>query len=110
MSVPRVLAVIGLVVVGIVLLPLIASVLDGQGTENLILPVHLVVMAVLGALVWRALPASADARAATTTGAQAVEGRASSGRVLLVGAAVGVAAAVVALLLFFVLLSGAGGA
>ena len=110
MSVPRVLAVIGLLVVGIVLLPLLASFLDGEGTENLILPIHLVVMAALGALVWRALPASADARAATASGSPGMEARASSSRVLLTGAAVGVAAAVVALLLFFVLLSGFEGA
>ena len=120
MSVPRVLAVIGLLVVGIVLLPLLASFLDGEGTENLILPIHLVVMAVLGALVWRALPASPGSRRPTTSGAgtsvgatsgaPAVGERTSSSRLLLAGAVVGVAAAVVALLLFFVLLSGFDGA
>jgi hypothetical protein len=114
-SVPRVLAVIGLLVVGIVLLPLLASFLDGEGTENLILPIHLVVMAVLGALVWRALPPAPDSHrattsAGTTSGGPAVGERTSSARLLLAGAVVGVAAGVVALLLFFVLLSGFDGA
>ena len=104
MSVPKMLAVVGLLVLGVVLLPLLASFLDGQGTENAILPLHLVLMAVAGALVWRGLPSPATAEA-TATGP-----RAPGARVLVVGAAVGLAAAVVALVLFFLLLSGFDGA
>lgn len=99
MSVPRVLAVVGLLVLGVVLLPLLASVLDGKGTENVILPLHVVVVAAVGAFVWRALPSPESAGAP-----------ASTGRRMLVGAAVGVAAAVVGLLFFFLLLSGFDGA
>lgn len=107
LSVPRVLAVIGLLVVGFVLLPLLASFLDGEGTENLIIPLHLVVMAVLGAVVWRMLPGATPATAGDTgAGAAPVSGR----REVWTGAAVGLAAAVVALVLFFVLLSGFDGA
>jgi hypothetical protein len=93
MSAPRVLAVVGLLVLGVLALPLLASVLDGEGTENLIIPLDLVVMAVLGALVWRALPGSMP-----------------SGRALAVGAGVGVVAALFGLLVFFVLLNGFSGA
>ena len=100
MSLPRTLAVVGLMVLGILALPLLASVLDGQGTENLILPAHLLLMALVGAIVWRALPAPA------TAGGPAP----ARNRVLLVGAGVGVAAAVVGLVLFFLLLSGFSGA
>ncbi|WP_392544086.1 hypothetical protein [Oryzobacter telluris] len=100
MSLPRTLAVVGLMVLGILALPLLASVLDGQGTENLILPAHLLLMAVVGAVVWRALPVPATADAPTP----------SRNRVLLVGAVVGVAAAVVGLVFFFLLLSGFSGA
>lgn len=99
MSVPRVLAVVGLLVLGVVLLPLLASVLDGEGTENVILPLHVVVVAAVGAFVWRALP-----------GPESAGATASTGRRMLVGAAVGVAAAVVGLLFFFLLLSGFDGA
>ncbi len=96
MSLPRVLAVLALLVLGVLALPLLASVLDGQGTENLIIPLDLVVMAVVGALVWRALPAPDPAP--------------SRGRTAVAGAGVGVVAALVGLLAFFLLLSGFEGA
>ncbi len=99
MSVPRALAVVGLVVLGVLTLPLLASVLDGRGTENLILPAHLLVMAVLGAVAWRLVP-----------GPAATEATAATGRVLLVGAAVGVGAALVGLVVFFLRVSGLSGA
>lgn len=100
MSVPRVLAVITLLVLGVLALPLLAAVLDGGSTENLIIPLDLVVMAVVGALVWRAVPAPA------TAGPSMADGR----RTMLVGAAAGVAAALFGLLVFFLLLSGFDGA
>jgi hypothetical protein len=99
MSVPRVLAVVGLLVLAVLALPLLASLLDGRGTENLILPAHLILMAVLGAAVWRAVPAPATAGPPPTRN-----------RTLLVGAVVGVAAAVFGLLVFFLVLSGLTGA
>lgn len=105
MSVPKVVAVVGLLVLGVVALPVLATFLDGQGTENLILPADVVVMAVIGALVWRFLPAPAPAGA--HSGQEPVAGGV---RTLLVGAAVGVGAAVVGLLVFFLLLSGFSGA
>lgn len=93
MTVSRGVAVVALLVLGVLALPLVAWVLDGEGTENLIIPVDLVLMAVLGALVWRILP-SEDGTA----------------RRLLVGAGIGLACALVGLAVFFVLLSGTGGA
>ena len=99
MSAPRALAVVALLVLGVLALPLLASVLDGPSTENLVLPLTIVLMAVVGALVWRAVPAPAgDAPASSPT------------RTALVGAAGGVAAAVVGIVLFFLLLSGFDGA
>ena len=97
MSLPRVLAVVVLLVLGVLALPLLAWVLDGQGTENLILPLDLLVMAVVGALVWRALPSSGSTPP-------------SARRTAVVGAGVGVLAALVGLLAFFLLLSGFEGA
>lgn len=102
MSVPRTLAVVGLLVLGVLALPLLASVLDGPSTENLVLPLDLVLMAVVGALVWRAVP---DRVAA---GPAPVER--SPRRDLLVGAGVGLAAALVGIVLFFLLLNGLDGA
>lgn len=97
MSTPRVVALVGLVVVGVLSLPLVAAVLDGEGTENWIIPVQLVLMALVGALVGRLVPALAG------------DGS-TRGRAMLVGAAVGVAAAVAGILIFFLLLSGLDGA
>jgi hypothetical protein len=93
----RAAAVLVLLVLGVVSLPLVATVLDGAGTENWILPVQLVLMAALGALVGWLVPALAGREATRRRG-------------LLVGAAVGVGCAVLGLVLFFLLLSGISGA
>jgi hypothetical protein len=96
-SVQRVVAVVALLVLGVLSLPVVAFFLDGEGTENWIIPVQLVLMAVVGAVVGRFVPALAG------------EG-ASRGRATATGALVGLGAAAIGLLLFFVLLSGVGGA
>ncbi len=94
---PRIVAGAGLVLLGMVSLPLVASVLDGEGTENWILPVQLLLMALVGAAVGRAVPALAGKGA----GAR---------RRMVVGALVGLAGAVLGLVVFFLLLSGLHGA
>ena len=94
---PRILAGAALVLLGMVSLPLVASVLDGEGTENWILPVQLLLMALVGAAVGRAVPALAG------------EG-AGARRRMVVGALVGLAGAVLGLVVFFLLLSGLHGA
>jgi hypothetical protein len=93
--VTRVLGWLLLLAAGVLSLPLAAAFLDGQGTENWILPVALVVTALVGALVGVALPGFV----AGTTRRRAV-----------VGAAYGVVAAAVGVLVFFLLLSGFDGA
>jgi hypothetical protein len=94
---PRIVAGAALVLLGMVSLPLVASVLDGEGTENWILPVQLLLMALVGAAVGRAVPALAG------------EG-AGARRRMVVGALVGLAGAVLGLVVFFLLLSGLHGA
>ncbi|MFN8195802.1 MAG: hypothetical protein U0R80_16185 [Nocardioidaceae bacterium] len=84
-----------LLVAGMACLPAAAFLLDGQGTENWILPVDLLVMAGVGALVGLGLPGFLAG---------------STRRRLLLGAACGGAAAVVGVLVFFLLLSGLRGA
>ncbi len=93
----RVIAVAVLLVVGFVSLPLAAALLDGESTENYIVPAQFAVMAVLGAVVGYLMPGVAGAGASQARGAW-------------VGAALGVAAALVALVIFFVLVSGFSGA
>ena len=96
-SVKRVVAVVALLVLGVLGLPVVAFFLDGEGTENWIIPVQLVLMALVGAVVGRFVPALAG------------EG-AGPGRATGIGAVLGVGAAAIGLLLFFVLLNGVGGA
>jgi hypothetical protein len=96
-SVQRVVAVVVLLVLGVLSLPVVAFFLDGEGTENWIVPVQLLLMAGIGALMGRAVPAVAG------------EG-ASPRRALVTGALLGLGAAVLGLLVFFVLLSGFDGA
>lgn len=96
-SVQRVVAVVTLLVLGVLSLPVVAFFLDGEGTENWIVPVQLLLMAGVGALVGRLVPAVAG------------EG-ASRNRATVIGAALGLGAALIGLLIFFVLLSGFGGA
>ncbi len=91
----RVLGWVLLLVAGILSLPVAASLFDGQGSENWILPVQIGGMAVVGALV-------GVAPAGVATG--------STGRRVAVGAALGVAAALVGVVVFFLLLSGFDGA
>ena len=84
-----------LLVAGVLCLPLAAAFLDGQGSENWILPLDVVAVAVLGGLLGAALPGF-------------VAG--STRRRVVVGAACGVVAAALGVLVFFVLLSGFDGA
>ncbi len=93
----RTLGLIWLLFAGILSLPLSATLLDRRGTENLVLPAQLIGMAVLGAATTLLVPALAPSGA----------GR---GKVLLVGAALGVGAAVVGVALFWLLISGFSGA
>ncbi|WP_295657843.1 hypothetical protein [uncultured Nocardioides sp.] len=71
-----------------------ATFLDGEGTENLVVPAQLVAMAAFGALVGRLLPALAG----------------PDRRGPVVGALVGVAMGLVGIGVFFWLISGADGA
>lgn len=96
-TVQRVVGVVVLLGAGILSLPLTAAVLDGDGTENWIVPVQLVLMAGIGAAAAVALPALAP-EAATT------------GRRALTGAGWGLLAALVGLAVFWLLLNGFGGA
>lgn len=91
----KTLAWTALLLAGVLSLPLAAAVLDDQGTENWILPVDLVAMALLGALVGNAVPGFV---------------RGNTRRRVALGAACGVAAAVVGIVVFFLLLNGFDGA
>ncbi len=96
-TVQRVVGGLVLLVAGILSLPLAAALFDGEGTENWIWPVALVVMAAIGAGVTVALPALARAGAPTA-------------RRALTGIGWGVLAFVVGLLAFWFLLNGFDGA
>lgn len=93
----RVLGVLILLGTGIFSLPAVAVFLDGPSTQNWIIPVQLLIMALIGALVILALPAMAPAAAST-------------GIRVLIGVGWGVLAALVGLLVFFFLLNGFSGA
>jgi hypothetical protein len=93
----RVVGIVVLLVLGMLSLPVAASVLDGQGTENWIVPVQLVAMAAIGAGVTITLPGLA--REGATTGRRA-----------MTGAWWGLLAAAVGVVVFWLLLSGFGGA
>ena len=93
----RVVGIVVLLVLGILSLPAAASVLDGQDTENWIVPVQLVAMAAIGAAVTIALPGLAREDATT-------------GRRAMTGAWWGLLAAAVGVVVFWLLLSGFGGA
>ncbi len=96
-SAQRVVGIVVLLVTGVLSLPLSASLLDDQGTENWIIPVQLVAMAAVGAGVTVALPALAG------------EG-ASTGRRAMTGIWWGLLAAVVGVLVSWLLLNGIRGA
>ncbi|MGD9960719.1 hypothetical protein [Nocardioides sp.] len=89
----RVLGALVLLVAGMLSLPLAASLLDGQGTENWILPAQLVAMAGIGAGLTVTLPALARAGA-------------PPGRRALTGAGWGLLAAFAGVLVFWLLLNG----
>ena len=93
----RVVALLVLLVAGVLSLPVVAYFFDGRGTENWIIPIELLAMALLGALVGRTLPGLAGAGA-------------TPGRAMVVGAITGVVASFVGVVLFFLLLSGFDGA
>ena len=90
-------AVLILLVVGVLSLPVTAYFFDGEGSENWIVPVAVLLMAVLGAVVGSLMPGLAGAGATQQRGA-------------LIGAAVGVAMLVLGIVVFFLLLSGFDGA
>jgi hypothetical protein len=88
----RPLAALVLLVAGVLSLPVVAAFLDGESTDQLIVPVQVAVMTVLGAVVGYALPGLAR-------GADRVRGA-------LVGVVVGVVAALIGVAVFFLLLGG----
>jgi hypothetical protein len=90
-------AVLILLVLGIFSLPVTAYFFDGEGTENWIIPVAVLLMAVVGAIVGSMLPGLAGQGATQQRGA-------------MIGAGVGVAMLVVGIIIFFLLLSGFEGA
>ncbi|HYN30173.1 MAG TPA: hypothetical protein VES95_09935 [Dermatophilaceae bacterium] len=96
MSAQRVPALATLLVLGVLSLPLVAVVLDGEGTEDWIIPVQLALMAAVGALVGRMMPALAAPDATPR-------------RAVLVGVVAGLTAAAIGLVMFFELLSGLDG-
>ncbi len=96
-SAQRVIALLVLLVAGVLSLPVVAYFFDDRGTENWIIPIELLVMALLGAAVGRVLPGLAGAGATPV-------------RAMVVGAVAGVVASFVGVVLFFLLLSGFDGA
>ena len=96
-SVHRPLALVVLLAAGVFSLPLAALFLDGEGTENWVLPAAFVAMAVIGAIVGSVLPGVAGSHASVRRGRW-------------VGMAVGIVMVVLGTLLFFLLLNGFDGA
>jgi len=90
-GVQRGVAVVLLILAGILSLPVVAAFLDGGSTEDLIVPIQLVLMAVVGAITGYLLPGLAGLGS-------------SSARSALVGALIGVAAALAGLAIFMLLL------
>ena len=93
----RPIALLILLATGVFCLPLSALFLDGEDTENYVLPAAFVAMALVGAVVGTLLPGVAGPHAST-----------SKGR--LVGALIGVGMVVLGTVIFFLLLSGFDGA
>ena len=96
-SAQRVVGILVLLVLGMLALPLSASLIDGEGSENWIIVLDLVAMAAVGAAVTIGLPGLAR------------EG-ASTGRRAMTGAWWGLLAAFVGVLVFWFLLNGVSGA
>ena len=84
----RGVAVVLLILAGILSLPVVAAFLDGGSTEDLIVPIQLIVMAVVGAIIGYLLPGLAG----------------PGSRSAMVGALIGVAAALVGVAIFMMLL------
>jgi hypothetical protein len=93
----RVVGIVALLVTGMLSLPVAAFLLDGRTTENWIIPVQLLAMAVTGAALTVGLPALAR------------EGE-STGRRVRTGIWWGLLAALVGVLVSWFLISGFGGA
>jgi hypothetical protein len=93
----RVIGVVVLLATGIYSLPLSAALFDGEGTENWIVPVQLLVMAAIGAGLAVVLPARAREGAPT-------------GRRAMTGAWWGLLAAFLGVLLFWFVINGFSGA
>ena len=89
--VQRGVAVVLLLLAGILSLPVAAAFLDGGSTEDLIVPIQLAVMAVLGAVVGYLLPGVAGFGS-------------TSARSAMVGAVIGLAAALGGVAIFSLLL------
>jgi hypothetical protein len=86
-----------LLAAGVLSLPVAATFVDGEGNENLIVPVQLVGMAAVGAVVGYLLPGLAGDTASTR-------------RSVWVGVGVALLLAVLGVVIFFLLLSGFDGA
>ncbi len=97
MNSQRILGLLILLVAGIFSLPVAAYFLDSQGTENWIIPVQLLVMAIIGAVVGRLLPGIAGPNP-------------TPHRAMWFGPLMGVVMALIGILIFFVLLNGFSGA
>jgi hypothetical protein len=93
----RAVGIVALLVTGVMSLPVSAALFDGEGTENWIVPVQLLVMAAIGAGLAVALPALA--REGSPTGRRA-----------MTGVWWGLLAAFVGVLVSWLLLNGLGGA
>jgi hypothetical protein len=89
--------VVVLLAAGVFSLPVAALFLDGEDTENWVLPAAFVVMAVVGAIVGTVLPGVAGPHA-------------GAGKGRLVGMSIGIAMVVLGTLVFFLLLNGFDGA
>lgn len=97
MNSQRILGLLILLVAGIFSLPVAAYFLDSQGTENWIIPVQLLIMALIGAVVGRLLPGIAGPNP-------------TPNRAMWFGALMGVVMALIGILIFFVFLNGFSGA
>jgi hypothetical protein len=95
--VQRIIALLILLVAGILSLPIAATFLDDEGSENWIIPAQLAGMAVVGLIIGTLLPGLAGVAATRR-------------RAMVVGALVGVGMAVLGVVIFFLLLNGFDGA
>ncbi|KAB7745151.1 hypothetical protein GA707_04100 [Nostocoides sp. F2B08] len=92
----RVVVTLGLLALGVLSLPLVAIVFDGEGQEGWIIPVQVVLMALVGAGVGLLVPTLAGEGASRTRSA-------------VVGAVIALVGVAVGLVLFFLLLNGLDG-